>query len=42
MCKGDKELKKHGHSSAIGDEAFKTIEHDVLSKAFLTEKNGEA
>jgi hypothetical protein len=41
LCKGDKKLTKPGPSLAIGDEAFKTIEHAVLSKVFLTQKNGE-
>jgi hypothetical protein len=42
LRKGDKELMKPGPSLAIGNEAFKTIEHAVLSKVFLTQKNGEA
>jgi hypothetical protein len=42
LRKGDKELTKPGPSLTIGDEAFKTIEHDVLSKVFLIQKNGEA
>jgi hypothetical protein len=33
---------KPGPSLAIGDGAFKNIEHAVLSKVFLTQKNGEA
>jgi hypothetical protein len=42
LGKGDKELIKPGPSLAIGDEAFKTIEHAFLSKVFLTQKNGES
>jgi hypothetical protein len=42
LRKGNKELMKPGPSLTIGDEAFNTIEHDVLSKVFLTQKNGEA
>jgi hypothetical protein len=42
LRKGDKELMKPGPSLAIGDEEFKTIEHAVLSKVFLTQNNGEA
>jgi hypothetical protein len=42
LRKGDTELMKTGPSLAIGDEAFKTIEHAVLSKVFLTQNNGEA
>jgi hypothetical protein len=41
LRKGDKELMKPGRNLALGDEAFKTIEHAVLSKVFLTQKNGE-
>jgi hypothetical protein len=42
LRKGDIELIKPGPSLAIGDYAFKTIEHDVLFKVFLAQKNGEA
>jgi hypothetical protein len=41
LRKGDKELMKPGPRLAIGDEAFKTIEHAVLSRVFLNQKNGE-
>jgi hypothetical protein len=42
LRKGKKDLMKPGPGLAIGNEAFKTIEHVVLSKVFLTQKNGEA
>jgi hypothetical protein len=42
LCKGHNELMKPGHGLTIGNESFKTIEHAVLSKVFLTQKNGEA
>jgi hypothetical protein len=42
LRKGDTELMTPGPSLAIGDEAFKTLAHAVLSKVFLTQKNGEA
>jgi hypothetical protein len=42
LRKGDKELMKPGPGITIGDEAFKKIEHAVLFKVFLTQKNGEA
>jgi hypothetical protein len=42
LRKGEKKLMKTGPSLAIGNETFKTIEYAVLSKVFLTQKNGEA
>jgi hypothetical protein len=38
----DKELTKPVPCLTIGDETFKTIEHALLSKVFLTQNNGEA
>jgi hypothetical protein len=42
LHKGNKELMNPGYGLAIGNKAFKTIEHAVLFKVFLNQKNGEA
>jgi hypothetical protein len=42
MCRGDTELQRPGPTCAIGDDAFATIQHAVLSNICLTQMNGDA
>jgi hypothetical protein len=42
LRKGDNDLMKPDPGLAIDNEAFKTTEHAVFSKVFLTHNNGEA
>jgi hypothetical protein len=42
MRRGDTELQRPGPTCAIGDDAFATIQHAVLSKICLTQMNGDA
>jgi hypothetical protein len=42
MRRGDTELQRPGPTCVIGDDAFSTIQHTVLSKIFLTQMNGDA
>jgi hypothetical protein len=42
MRRGDTELQRPGPTCAIGDDAFATIQHAVLSKICLTQMNDDA
>jgi hypothetical protein len=42
MRRGDTELQRPGPTCAIGDDAFATMQHAVLSNICLTQMNGDA
>jgi hypothetical protein len=42
MRRGDTELQRPGPTCTIGDDAFSTIQHAVLSKICLAQMNSDA